>query len=669
MKKRTVPRPLSKSYTDKKLEKKVLRRLSIPRDREWVESLFSDDGSGKLKITAELPDEQIKRLKKLAKAVRRNRGIFTLWKIVPVTVILAGLLLFNIFFRNTLVEKGVEAALQNVFQAQVQIDGVNLSLLKGDFSFDSLTIADKDNPGKNLLETGHGRVGIDIMRILYRKLHIEEISLTDVKWNTDRADSGALPVKTESSEPEGSGTKTFSVDYKSLIESRSGDLASFTLLEGMNARITSFRNEWSENLDGETRRVNDLEKKFEELKNINVSRLDSPADVEKIIKELTELKDDTAELRKDAEDLGRQFRSDKNSLVEEAGSVASLIDSDVSSLAGSLNFGEGNFRTIASNLAEMYIRSRWNRYYDAGLKGWKFYNNIHRGDKPDKKKKGLVRASGRTVPFPSRHYPAFLADKLLLTGSDDSLGKFQLQLTNLSSDPDRTEGPLELYVNLSGGKGNFSGEGVLDLRTGSEHLFQMSLKGSELSFSWPDGIPVLEISRISSPASLEGQIQTDNDNNVQIRTDIRLNNIEIQQQNNEGFLHDAVKDLFGKNNTAGIRADITVDSGGIESVSVDTDFDRILDNSIGAYMEQLKSQATGELKKALEDYLKPTLIKRDNLLEGLDKLDLQSASQLTALGNIDSGINNKKKELEKKAASFTSGILDKAKDSIKLPGF
>ena len=156
---------MKKKYTEKQFEKKILKRIYISDDKTFLESLFEKEGDLYV-LKQPLERKDLKRLKKLLKEIRKRKSPVALFKIILVIVIAAAALAFNFFLKNSLVERGVTLALEEVFQAQADVEVSRFSLLKGELTFSEIAIADRDNPMKNLFELSTLYVSINMEQLM-----------------------------------------------------------------------------------------------------------------------------------------------------------------------------------------------------------------------------------------------------------------------------------------------------------------------------------------------------------------------------------------------------------------------------------------------------------------------------------------------------------------------
>ncbi len=151
MKINKIPGIFRKQYKIKAFNSKILKRIHIPKDKEMLKNLFTENNSGKMEIIQDIPEEILVRLKPLSKSIKKNKGMVSRWKILLVLFIVGSILIFNLLFKDRLISRAVESGLESVFQADVEISDFKFSLLNGSISYATLIIADSDNKLRNIL--------------------------------------------------------------------------------------------------------------------------------------------------------------------------------------------------------------------------------------------------------------------------------------------------------------------------------------------------------------------------------------------------------------------------------------------------------------------------------------------------------------------------------------
>jgi len=164
-----IPKIFRKTYTEKKFKKKILKRIHLPADKDFVNSLFTKEEDGKYHPTGKVPAKEKKHLKRIKKAIKANKGLFVAWKAALVLIVVGPIVAFSLFFLDSTIERTMEKAMETVFKAQVDIEGTDVSLIKGRISFNSMAVADADNPMTNLFELSSTAFDIDIDQALRRR--------------------------------------------------------------------------------------------------------------------------------------------------------------------------------------------------------------------------------------------------------------------------------------------------------------------------------------------------------------------------------------------------------------------------------------------------------------------------------------------------------------------
>jgi len=96
------------------------------------------------------------------------------------------------FIRDSYAERFIEWSAETVFEAKVEVDNFHYSIIGLNCSWDRLQIADKDDPWRNLIETGKAGFSVETRPLFWKRFVIKEMSLEGVRTGTSRTTSGAL---------------------------------------------------------------------------------------------------------------------------------------------------------------------------------------------------------------------------------------------------------------------------------------------------------------------------------------------------------------------------------------------------------------------------------------------------------------------------------------------
>lgn len=688
MKKTKIPSLFKKRYKEKAFNRKILKRIHIPKDREKIANLFKKDENSRFVLIGNIPDETLQTLQPLAKSIKKNRGFVSTWKTAIALIFVGFIVVFNFFYKDKLIERALESGLESIFLADADLKNPHVSLLKGLFTFESITIADADKPLFNLIEAGRAEFKISTGELMFKRVHIDEVSIDNILWNTKRNNSGSLTR--DQAPQEGStvkeSTSLFSnlsfnagdFDYQSIINNQKENLQLFKLVKDSNQHIREIQSRWTGILNEKETEIKKLSDNLNSVRTINVNNIKSISEAQSLVTQVQSFYPEAEKIKKSTRNLNRDFDSEKKQILSIGNALNSAVEADLVFLVDSMDLSLGDLQSIASDLAEDYIRARWNSYYEKGLKVWDLIERFqNRERKEGGDKVGINRSSGRNIPFPSAVKPTFFISHLGLTGGDETSGHLSMDVTSITNEPDKTSDPVEFDLTLTRVNQILNLNGIFDLKKDSEVLFQMNMNVPDYPVELEQGIPTLGISSLSSDADILGSLWVvRGESSLHIELDVLLSEIKPVQSERESFLSDTVRNLFNSPDDIGLTGDIVIDRKGIESVSVQSDFDTMIYNSLGGYLIEQKGKIAQEFKNNLLRSISSELENNERLLSSLDNLGIQSLNQLASINQLEEELDGKISELENKGNAIVSelkneagNLLDKAKDKIKLPGF
>jgi len=118
------------------------------------------------------------------------------WKyVIPAVLIVLGLTVLILLFLDPLLKRAVIASGEFAFGAKVEVTSLKTKLSNLSLRIQGVQVADKDRPMQNLFEIEGLRFNVEPIPLLSRKVIIDAMSVTGVRWGTARKTSGALPPK------------------------------------------------------------------------------------------------------------------------------------------------------------------------------------------------------------------------------------------------------------------------------------------------------------------------------------------------------------------------------------------------------------------------------------------------------------------------------------------
>ena len=185
-----------KTYTEKSLEKKLLKKLYIPADREFVAAQFSADEEDPAKLRihrTEYDAKDFKRLKILSKQIKRQKGRINLVPLAAVAAVVVGVVLAVLMFKDPLAKRALTAGLQKITGAKVDIASVHVGILDASVTVRGLAAADKNAPMKNVFEAQKIQLDFNLTQLLKKRFVCQNLEVSGMAFGTDRKTSGELP--------------------------------------------------------------------------------------------------------------------------------------------------------------------------------------------------------------------------------------------------------------------------------------------------------------------------------------------------------------------------------------------------------------------------------------------------------------------------------------------
>lgn len=123
-----------------------------------------------------------------------TKGGLLRWTYVVPRAILAGLVwAFFTYGFDPLLRFGVISAGQRAARAKVDIAGLETTFFSPTLKAANIAIANRKRPGTNLVEFADLRGKLELPALLKRSFIVNEASVSGLRWDTKRADSGLLP--------------------------------------------------------------------------------------------------------------------------------------------------------------------------------------------------------------------------------------------------------------------------------------------------------------------------------------------------------------------------------------------------------------------------------------------------------------------------------------------
>lgn len=202
-----LPSLMRKKYARKSLGK-LLGKVYIEDDRKFVEAFFTDTVAKGKKELLRIPPEtefrkaEFERLKSIAKDIKKNKMRVKLVPLVACASLVAAVTITVGAFKNVIARKAIKSGCEAVFGAKTDVGSVRVRLLGISVRVDSLAIGDKDSENfmKNLFEAENITLDMNFTQALRGKAIINDVSVSGMKFGTDRKTSCELPKRRKGGE-------------------------------------------------------------------------------------------------------------------------------------------------------------------------------------------------------------------------------------------------------------------------------------------------------------------------------------------------------------------------------------------------------------------------------------------------------------------------------------
>jgi uncharacterized protein (TIGR03545 family) len=677
-KKGRVPGPFKKPLPEKRLEKRYLKYLQQPGDREFFASCFREREG--MMVFLEEPDRKtVKRVKALLKEIKKNRkGPVKFLPLAAAAIVAAALAFFFTVLMNPLLEGALEKGLEALFEARAEVDGFNLNLLRFRAGIRRIAVADRDAPMKNLFETGRLEFRLKPEAVLRGKIYIEEVRADDLRFGTDRKVSGTLPARP----PKAKKPKSPKPDAPPLVDLKNFDamgllnreydkLASPKAYDAAAAAYNESAAKWKGEVEAVQARVAELRNAAGPLLSIRADNLrDVPAIME-TVQEITAMVTTVEAAVGDADRIVGGLQDDLNTALALEQTARSAITGDLNHLKSYLDFGSGEvFEALEPSIREI-LSDTAERYMDYGLRALEVLEKMKaeaaakpKTEKPKKEPK--LAFKGRDVNFPLRAYPKFFLGVL---ASDFTLGGWNwgFDLRGVSSNPDLSGVPVTLALSLGETEGaagrNVGFKGSADFRTAAAERFGAAVSGGGFPVSLGDQLAQAGIGGFRGDVAFELDFSGKTGGGVSGGGKVAVENAQLVDPS--GTLAEAIDTALRQAKALNLGISYEHRPGGSDDFSVTTNIVDLVKDALRRIVEAYARKAADELERALREKIAQYIDGKFVSKEELDALFRIARGDKSAVDQLKNSLENRKNEFERKIRDAAGEAVDQAKEEAR----
>jgi uncharacterized protein (TIGR03545 family) len=682
-----IPKLFRGTFTEEQFRRRILRKLYIHEYRNYINEIFLRDEEGNYKLKENLDKRDIKRLKSIAKSIKSNEGFVLRGKLALIVILLAGIVVFNIVFMDKLIERAMERSLERIFEARADVRGLDFQILDGRMRFKHLEVANSRKPFRNLFEIGEADVQINMPQLVRNKVVIENIEFREIRWNTERKTSGALPGNkiTETGEPGEEEGKTFVGTFledagkvvAEIIKREMENIKSPKLLQELPGKYKDLKGKWEETLLTQKKEIENLPKLIEPVKAV---KLEDIKTAEEALSAYNMVDETYKKVSLTETNLVKSYDSFKKDLImanEDKKSVSTSISSDLSYMASFIKSPEKR-EEIASAILDPYIKEYITRIHEES-KRWNYYfEKLKPMIKRREGRQTVLRAYGRDVTYPSAVVPKFwLKNMDVSLGSIAERNLYLVKANDITSDQNIINNPTTFSIKRTISSEEIEWAGLIDKRENREKAAVFDFKAKNIPFVLGEGIKAFKVSKAQGIYNLDGELSFDPLNRAGGTLHLQLFDLLMDLSNKEDKIAVTIKNILSTN-TVDIEVGYTVSEDGKYAFKIKSNLDKLISGTVNKlvadWMAETKAKLDVELNNLLraqleeyQDYYKSFIsVEEDfkgNLLEVKTYTDLVEKKKQELQAKVD----EKKAEAKGKVEEKAKEEVEKIKDKIKLP--
>ncbi|MGN0729454.1 TIGR03545 family protein [Treponema sp.] len=694
-----LPGIFKKKYPARKLEKKVYKHIFIPSDLELVKSLFEPEpqkeGFFFVPREKEIPAKQLKKLKAIAKEIRKQKPAF---KLVPFAAT-AGILTFSVLLvistKNIIAKKIITGTMQGIFGAKTDIDSLNVEFLGASITIKNLQQANKNSPMKNLFQAEKIEINFNLTEALRGKFDAENIELSGLSLNTERKISGELPKQKKQQKKDQAASADFSkkkeeaiaaaknsiqqifADYnpQNIIEGFEQNLKSPAAAQQTKEEVENLVAKWKEKPEELETQIKEFDKSLKSVLDTDWGNIDNIEKLRQALETVNTSIEKSKTLTNSIKTTSAEVKSDSKKIEAVSQQIKSAVESDQELVKKQLDkitsFKIPDGEKILGNMIDSFFYSAAGEYYpyikqasDFAMQAKANSSKTSKAEKKSKQKKTGVfrqRQKGTDIYWKKDRVPSFLIERIYFSGIGISA-----EGQDITNDMDKRECPAVLTGSYENKKQLHKANLTVDSRTETENPL-VSAEYSGNNFSAAFSAPYL---KLKSNADVAAQGTISDDGKVCISAKFNLQSISLSS---EDFEPEFASRLYktALSNIKDISMGATAVFNGEEKFSIDIDSDidkkfiKALKKTADAEITGIVTEAKKEIMKILQEKTGGVTEKINEFSSIKNRIDTQSAD----MDRLNSLLEKKKAELQKQIEQKTKSAAEKAlKDAgVSIP--
>ncbi|MBD66094.1 MAG: hypothetical protein CME62_12860 [Halobacteriovoraceae bacterium] len=613
---------------------------------------------------------------------KKKKGIIRTEAVIPLVIFIAIIVVFNIFFLDTLIRKSIEFIGEKANGAEVNVSSVTTSFKNLSVDVKRIQVTDKSNPDFNTFEIGQMNFKMLWDALLRGKVVIEKAHIGNILVQTKRASRGYVipaqknaPGKTtqvlNAAEKEFEGNVFGDIaaaasgkDLGIAKDKIKGDLASQKGLEKINQQIDKKNNEMQKALKAvpTPKELKDLEKR---LRDIKWSDLGNLAKAPAVLKEADELKRDIEKANKAVNQANKSVNENIKNLENSYAQTKNLVNQDIENIAKRFNLPTLDPKSIAKMIFGNELMSK--------LKDMNRYKAMVKEYVPERKNKPeepLIRPreDGRDFHFGTpKSYPIFWL-KLASIDSKNDQGMVAGKLENITTNQRQINKTTTATIN-----GDFPAKNIRDVMLKAD----LDLKKEPiLNINSKVGNFIVTDKSLSNSKDVTFKIQKANTESL-LKAKVTPEHVSLKLDNNFRQINfetkaesETVTEIL--NSVAQRTKVLTLDAranGAWDDIKfeIKSSLADAIISSTKALVQEKIDKARAQIKADIEQEIAAKKSEVEGKITGLKSQYEKEVKKANAeLDKLKGKLEKEKKAAEKKAKKGLGGALDGALKGIKL---
>lgn len=705
-----LPGILKKNYKANRIEKKLFKKIYVSSDKTLVQSLFEENPKkpGCLYIPRDKMIEKIdfKRLKLIAKDLKRQKGSFKLVPFLAVAILIVSAYFAVITFKNPLAKKGLTFIMQKAFGARTDISWVNVQFMRATITIGKLQQANKKSPMKNLFQIEKIEISFNLTELLRGKFDARNIEVSGLALDTDRTYSGELPQESKKESKPNPQVEAMLAEINqrkdaAIIAAQKSIEAAFSEYNPVNmianvrenlkspeiaketqAQVEEAIERWKAKPDELKNQVETLAdstnafiKQVDSITRTDFSKMKNPVEIQNFgtqiktsIEQVNSLINQSKEMTNSVQGVVEDVKTDALKIKDISWQVTNALKYDTALVKNQLDkitsFNLDTGTKILSNALDSAMYAMVGSYYPYFVQGVNYAMELKakssNSSKEDQKKAALLqprheRLSGTNIYWKYDSVPKFLIENIHFSGLGISARGIQI-----SSDMDKRGAPATVTASYQQGETRMHKAQVLvDARTKTSNpLVGVEYSGNNypLGFSMP-------YLNLDSSTTIAGTIAVKKTGAVSIGGELNMVHLALTADEFEpAIAYRFYTSALSAIDSLLVGVEINLDDSHRLALKISSDLDErfntILKTVVNKELKVLISEAQAQLTKLLNEQCGDVM---DKISEFVNIEDLINEQGINMEG-INKTLNEKRGELEAKLREQAEAALGEVRD-------